>query len=344
MSGELVAVHVARAGGPLVPGVVASRPLMDGWARVAVAASGVCYADISTSAAMRPGTVFPVTPGHEVAGTITELGGDVSDWQVGHRVVVGWFGGSCGECEFCLVGDVVHCPDRKVPGISYPGGWAQSIDVPVDALAAIPDGMDFFDTAPMGCAGVTTFKAIRLANLPAGGTVAVFGVGGLGHLAVQFAARMGYRTIAIARGSDRSELAYQLGAHHYIDSTVSEAGSAIADLGGAGLILSTAPSTGSVSGLIAGLKARGRLTLIGIDGGTVAVPVAQLVMNSQVISGHLTGSPRDTEDAMQFAHANGVRPMIERMPLVEANQAVERIKAGKPRFRIVFDTGDTTAF
>jgi alcohol dehydrogenase len=334
-------MRVTKAGAPLVAEGVEPPTPGRGLVRVTVSASGVCHADIGTAAASGAGTVFPVTPGHEVAGVIAELGQSVTRWQVGDRVAVGWFGGSCGQCAFCRVGDVVHCPDRQVPGRSYPGGWAQSITVPADALAAIPDGMDFFDAAPMGCAGVTTFNAIRHAHLRAGGTVAVFGSGGLGHLAIQFAAKMGYRTIAIARGTDRAELAHQLGAHHYIDSATRAPGEALTELGGADLILSTAPTTELVSDLLPGLAVHGRLTLIGVDAGTVAVPAARLIRNGQIITGHLTGSARDTEEAMQFAQTNGVRPMIERMPLEQANEAIARIAAGKPRFRIVLDaTGD----
>lgn len=333
-----ITMRVNEAGAPLVAEAVTVAPPAPGQVRVRVAASGVCHADIGTAAAAGKDTVFPVTPGHEIAGTIVELGEDVTRWQVGDRVAVGWLGGSCGQCEFCRTGDPVHCRDRQMPGISYAGGWAQSITVPVDALAAIPEGMDFFDAAPMGCAGVTTFNAIRHAQVPVGGTVAVFGVGGLGHLAIQFAAKMGYRTIAIARGADRAELAHKLGADDYIDSTAQEPGTALSTLGGADLILSTAPTTEPITDLLPGLAVGGRLTLIGVDAGSVTVPAAQLVMNSQVITGHLTGSALDTEEAMRFAHLNGVRPMIERMPLDQANEAVARIAAGKPRFRIVLDT------
>ncbi|SNR40577.1 zinc-binding dehydrogenase [Blastococcus mobilis] len=224
-----------------------------------------------------------------------------------------------------------------MPGLSYPGGWAETITVPASALAHIPDGLDDFDAAPMGCAGVTTFNAVRHAHLTPDATVAVFGLGGLGHLAVQFAAAMGYRTIAIARGPERAHLARELGAHDYLDSAERPAGAALADLGGADLIVSTAPTTEPVAELLTGLRVGGRLTLIGVDGGSVQVPAAQLVMNGQTLTGHLTGSPRDTEEAMQFAVTTGVRPHVERMPLARANEAVARIRAGAPRFRIVLD-------
>lgn len=309
----------------------------EGWVRVTVQAAGVCYADLGTAAAEGSRTQFPVIPGHEVAGVVDALGANVSRWKMGDRVAVGWFGGGCGQCGFCRTGDPVHCPERKIPGISYPGGWAQAITVPVDALAAIPDGMDFFDAAPMGCAGVTTFNAIRHAHVPAGGTVAVFGLGGLGHLAVQFAAAMGYRTIAIARGSEREALAAQLGAHHYLDSTQGPMGAALKSLGGADLIVSTASTNHDADQLLEGLAVHGTLTLIGVDAATLSVPVAPLVMNGSTITGHLTGSAIDTEEAMRFAHTTHVRPMIERMPLTQVNEALTRLRAGDVRFRIVLD-------
>ena len=287
-----------------------SPPLPDRWVRVSVVASGVCGADLGTTAA---------TPGHEVAGVLAELGAHVEGWSVGDRVGVGWFGGSCGHCGFCRSGDVVHCPDRTVPGVSYPGGWAPSIAVPADALLRIPDELDLFDAAPFGCAGVTSFNAVRKAGVRAGGRVAVFGIGGLGHLAVQFAAKLGYETIAINRGSDREELVRRLGAHHYIDSTAQSPGAALKSVGGADLIVYTASSTVPVDELLRGLKVHGQLTLVGIDAGSVTVPVARLVMNAQTLTGHLTGSPRETEEAMRFAVLSGVCPLIERLPLEQAD-------------------------
>lgn len=218
MSAIAVSMLVTEPKGVLYPSVAETISPTGRWVRVSVTASGVCNADIATAAASGRGVSFPVTPGHEVAGVIAELGDHVEGWSVGERVAVGWFGGSCGHCAFCRVGDVVHCPERKVPGVSYPGGWAQSITVPAEALARIPDEFDLFDAAPFGCAGVTTFNAVRKADIRAGARVAVFGIGGLGHLAVQFAAKLGYETIAIARGRDREKLARELGAHHYLDS------------------------------------------------------------------------------------------------------------------------------
>ena len=336
-NGLIMRVHEPT--GPLVAETQTPQTPDVGLVRVDIKATGVCFADVGVAAAQGDSVAFPVTPGHEIAGVIAEVGADVTHWHVGDRVAVGWFGGSCGYCSYCGSGDPVHCPQRVMPGWSYPGGWAQSIIVPAEALAAIPDGMDFFDAAPMGCAGVTTFNATRNANVPTGGTVAVFGIGGLGHLAVQFASAMGYRTIAIARGTDRAEMARQLGADHYIDSTAQDPGQALAELGGADLILSTASTTDPVETLLPGLAVYGRLVMIGVDDGSITVPAGQLMSKGQTVTGHLTGSPTDTEQTMRFAHRNGVRPIIEQMPLTEANAAVARVSNGDARFRIVLDPG-----
>ncbi|MEW2402641.1 alcohol dehydrogenase catalytic domain-containing protein [Streptomyces sp. NPDC046862] len=341
MSDTAVAMVVTEPRGPLHPFAAETTSPSGSRVRVSVTASGVCNADLSTVAATGAGTSFPVTPGHEVAGVIAETGERVEGWSVGDRVAVGWFGGSCGHCAYCRAGDVVHCPERRVPGLSYPGGWARSITVPADALARVPDELDLFDAAPFGCAGVTTFNAVRKAGTRGGGRVAVFGLGGLGHLAVQFAAKLGYETIALARGSDREKLARELGAHHYIDSDAQAPGAALKELGGADLIVHTASSTAPVDELLTGLNAHGQLTLVGIDAGSVTVPVARLVMNGHTLTGHLTGSARETEEAMRFAVINGVRPMIERMPLERAGEAVTRLRSGTPRFRIVLDTADS---
>lgn len=338
MSDTAVTMVVTEPRGPLRPSMAETTPPTGGWVRLSVTAVGVCNADIGTAAATGPGASFPVTPGHEVAGVIAELGDQVEGWSVGDRVAVGWFGGSCGHCAFCRVGDVVHCPERKVPGLSYPGGWAQNITVPADALARTPDELDLFDAAPFGCAGVTAFNAVRKAGTRAGGRVAVFGIGGLGHLALQFAAKLGYETIAIARGRDREKTARELGAHHYLDSNAQAPGAALKELGGADLIVCTASSTGPVDELLTGLNVHGQLTLVGVDAGSLNVPAAQLVMNGHTITGHLTGSARETEEAMEFAVTNGVRPMIERMPLEQAGEALTRLRSGAPRFRIVLDT------
>ncbi|OLL16093.1 alcohol dehydrogenase catalytic domain-containing protein (plasmid) [Rhodococcus sp. M8-50] len=312
-----------------------------GQVRIEVRASDICGADLETVDNPRSNVSVPIVPGHEIAGTIAELGEHVRGWQIGDRVAVGWFGGSCGHCSLCRRGNVVHCAQRRTPGRSYPGGWAESLTVPADALARIPDGLDFVDAAPMGCAGVTTFNAIRHAGVAAGGRIAVFGFGGLGHLAVQFAAKMGYEVVVIARVPNLEKVAYELGAHHYIDSHAVDAGKELERIGGADLILSTAPATAPLGALLAGLRTQGRLILIGVDGDCVQVPAAQLTMNAQSLSGHLTGSAVDIEETMRFALLTGVRPMVEVMPLEGIAEALKRLRSGRRQFRIVLDTKST---
>ncbi|MFJ5262617.1 alcohol dehydrogenase catalytic domain-containing protein [Streptomyces sp. NPDC088387] len=338
MTDTHVTMAVTEPLGALSPSVTRTSSPTGTWVRVSVVASGVCNADIATAAATGDNTDFPVVPGHEIAGVVAELGDRVEGWSVGDRVAVGWFGGSCGHCAYCREGDVVHCAERKVPGLSYPGGWAQSVTVPADALVRVPDGLDLVDAAPFGCAGVTTFNAVRRAGIRPGGRVAVFGIGGLGHFAVQFASALGYETVAIARGGDREEASRALGAHHYIDSSARAPGAALRQLGGADLIVYTASSTAPVDELLTGLRTHGQLTLVGVDAGSVTVPAARLVMNGHTLTGHLTGSARETEEAMRFAVVTGVRPVVERMPLEQAAEAVGRLRGGAPRFRTVLET------
>ncbi|MFC8511811.1 alcohol dehydrogenase catalytic domain-containing protein [Streptomyces sp. NPDC057257] len=337
--------HVHRAAQVAEPGAavrvvqVRERAPEAGEVRVDVEATGICGADIGTVRNPAPATGFPVTPGHEVAGVIAELGPGVQGWAVGERVSVGWFGGSCGHCTACRTGDVVHCAERKVPGVSYTGGWSSTVTVPATTLARIPEGLSAAEAAPFGCAGVTTFNALRHSGAGPGDLVAVLGIGGLGHLAVQFAAAMGFETVAIARGEEKRRLAEELGARHYIDTDREQPGAALAKLGGARLILSTASSTKPLAELVDGLAPHGRLTVVGVDAGSLEVPVAKLVMAARSVTGHLTGSPADTEQAMRFAVATGVRPRVQTVPLEEAQQALDTQQNGKARFRMVLLPG-----
>ncbi|NEB04054.1 alcohol dehydrogenase catalytic domain-containing protein [Streptomyces sp. SID13726] len=307
--------------------------------RVDVTATGICGADIGAVRDPDPATGFPVTPGHEVAGVIAELGPGVRGWQVGERVAVGWFGGSCGHCPACRTGDVVHCPERKVPGLAYPGGWSSTLTVPAATLARIPDGLSPEEAAPFGCAGVTTFNALRHSGAGPGDLVAVFGIGGLGHLAVQFASAMGFETVAIGRGEEKRALAGELGARHYVDTDRRQPGAELARLGGAKLILSTASSSGPLAELVDGLAPHGRLTVVGFDGKPLQLPLGKLVSAARSVTGHLTGSPVDTEQAMRFAVAHGVRPRVQAVPLEEARQALDTQQDGKARFRMVLLPG-----
>ncbi|MGY5764408.1 alcohol dehydrogenase catalytic domain-containing protein [Brachybacterium sp. DNPG3] len=328
-------MRVRRPGGELLAEQVHRDDPAAGWVAIEVSASGLCGADLGTAAAEHASA--PVTPGHEIAGTISAIGPAVRGWQIGDRVAVGWFGGGCGRCRSCRTGDVVHCPERRIPGISYPGGWASSVLVPADALARIPDELGFVEAAPMGCAGVTAFNAVRGAGVPVGGRLAVFGIGGLGHLAVQFAAASGYEVVAIARGPEREGAARELGASHYLDSASIPPGEALRDLGGVDAIISTASSTEPVAELIAGLRPHGRLVLVGVDGGALALPVAPMVMNALTVTGHLTGSPADTEQAMGFAVRHGIRPITRTVPLTEAATALQMLRDGGARFRLVLE-------
>lgn len=334
--GRAASVTGPRSGLGLIE--VDPPPPPDGHVRIDVVASGMCGADRGTVGSKDSPYGFPLTPGHEVAGVVACVGEGVTAWGVGDRVAVGWFGGSCGHCPSCRRGDVVHCPDRKVPGISYPGGWADTLTAPADALARVPDGLELTEAAPFGCAGVTTFNALRNAGLRPASRVAIFGLGGLGHLAVQFASRMGHETIAIARGVDRRAAALELGASTYIDAGAGSSGSALARMGGADIIVHTAASTDAAAELLDGLAVGGQLTLIGVDAGTLQVPVARLVMRSQKVAGHLTGSPRDIEEAMAFAVTHDVRVVEETFPLDRADAAFDRLASGRARFRIVLRT------
>lgn len=334
-------MRIHTPGGALVTDQVEFGPPPGGWVSIDVVASGLCRADLGTAGA-EGADALPVTPGHEVAGTVAELGADVEGWRIGDRVAVGWFGGSCGHCRACRTGDVVHCPDRRIPGVSYPGGWASRFLAPATALAHIPDELSFVDAAPMGCAGVTAFNAVRAAHAPAGARVAVFGIGGLGHLAVQFAAAMGHEVVAIARGPEREEAARDLGADQYLDSEARPPGQALAELGGVDAIISTASSTEPVAELIEGLRPRGRLVLVGVDAGSLQLPVAPVVMHALTVTGHVTGSPADTEQAMEFAVTHGIRPVTQTLPLTDAQTALESLRAGRARFRLVLDTTSTS--
>lgn len=333
------AAQVTESGGPVHVVSVQPRRPAPGEVRLDVKASGICGSDAGTVANPKPAHGFPITPGHEVAGVVAEVGEGVAGWAAGERAGVGWFGGSCGHCAACRSGDVVHCADRQVPGLSYPGGWTTTLTVPATALIRIPDGLSFEEAAPFGCAGVTTFNALRHSGAGPGDRVAVLGIGGLGHFAVRFAAAMGFETVAVGRGEDKRRTALGLGAHHYIDGSAADAGKALRALGGARLILSTAASGKPLAGLIDGLTPHGRLTVIGFDGTPLELPLAKLVMHARHLTGHITGTPSDTEQAMRFALASGVRPQVQTAPLEQAAEALKTQQAGQARFRMVLTTG-----
>ncbi|MGW4441107.1 alcohol dehydrogenase [Streptomyces sp. NPDC004596] len=305
---------------------------------VAVEACGVCHSDALFVSGALPGVTFPDVPGHEIAGRIEELGAGTQDrgWRTGDRVAVGWFGGSCGHCVPCREGDFVVCENLKVPGWTYDGGFGDKVLVPVDALARIPDGLSAGDAGPMACAGVTTYNGLRRSSARPGDLVAVLGLGGLGHLGVQYAAATGFETVAIARGAEKADFAKRLGAHHYVDSTSgTPVAEALQSLGGAKAVLATAGHSAAITATVEGLAPRGELVVIGADTEPLGISPAQLLMSGRVIRGHPSGTAKDVEDTMAFSVLHGIRPMTESVPLERADEAYRKMLSGRARFRMV---------
>jgi D-arabinose 1-dehydrogenase-like Zn-dependent alcohol dehydrogenase len=306
-----------------------------GQVRIKVQACGVCHSDSFTVEGSWPGIQYPRVPGHEIVGFIDELGSGVSNWNLGQRVGVGWHGGHDNTCQQCRRGDFRNCQNRQVPGISYDGGYQQYMLAPVDALVPIPESLSDVEAAPLLCAGITTFDALRRSGALPGDVVAVSGVGGLGHLGIQFAAKSGYHVVAIGRGSETAALATQLGAREYVDSASTDAAVALRQLGGAQVILATAPSAKSMSELIDGLAPNGKLLVIGASPDFIQVNPVQLIVGARAIQGYVSGTPADTEDTLRFSELSGVRPMIEIFPLERAAEAYSRMMSGQVRFRAV---------
>jgi len=306
-----------------------------GHVRIKVQACGVCHSDVLVKEGAWPGIQYPRVPGHEVAGVIDELGADVSVWQKGQRVGVGWHGGEDGTCPSCRRGDFRNCRNLKIAGISYDGGYQEYMLAPVEALAAMPESLSDAEAAPLLCAGITTFNALRHSGALAGDLVAVTGIGGLGHLGIQFANKLGYKVAAIGRGSDKAALAKKLGANLYIDSKATNAAEELKKLGGAQVILATAPSSKAMSELIDGLGPNGKLIVVGATFDPIEVTPIQLISGSRSIQGWSSGTPTDSEDTLRFAELTGVRPMIETYPLEKAGEAYARMMSGKAQFRVV---------
>jgi D-arabinose 1-dehydrogenase-like Zn-dependent alcohol dehydrogenase len=306
-----------------------------GQVRIKVQACGVCHSDAFTKEGQWPGIQYPRVPGHEVVGTIDEVGVGVTDWKKGQRTGVGWHGGHDGTCLYCRRGDFRNCQNLKVPGISYDGGYQQYMVAPAEALTAIPETLSDVEAAPLLCAGITTYNSLRHSGAVPGDLVAVLGIGGLGHLAVQFANKFGYKVAAIGRGAENAPLAKKFGASVYIDNKVTNATEALQQLGGAQVILATAPSSKAMSELFDGLGPNGKLMVIGVDSGPIQVTPAQLVSGSRTIQGWASGTPADEEDTLRFAELTGVRPMIETYPLEKAAEAYARMISGKAQFRAV---------
>jgi D-arabinose 1-dehydrogenase-like Zn-dependent alcohol dehydrogenase len=306
-----------------------------GHVRIKVQACGVCHSDVLTKEGAWPGIQYPRVPGHEVAGVIDELGADVWTWKQGQRVGVGWHGGQDNTCRECRRGDFRNCRNLKIAGISYDGGYQQYMAAPVEALVAIPDSLGDAEAAPLLCAGLTTYNALRQSGAFPGDLVAVQGIGGLGHLGIQFANKFGYKVAAIGRGPENEALAKKLGAAVYVDSKATNAAEELQKLGGAQVIVATAPSSKAMSALIDGLGPNGKLMVIGATFDPIEVTPIQLISGSRTIQGWAAGTPADSEDTLRFAELSGVRPMIETYPLEKAAEAYARMMSGNAQFRVV---------
>jgi D-arabinose 1-dehydrogenase-like Zn-dependent alcohol dehydrogenase len=306
-----------------------------GHVRIKVQACGVCHSDVLTVEGAWPGIQYPRVPGHEVAGIIDEVGAGVSVWKKGQRVGVGWHGGQDNTCPECRRGDFRNCRNLKIAGVSYDGGYEEYMVAPVEALVSIPDSLTDAEAAPLLCAGITTYNALRHSGAFPGDLVAIQGIGGLGHLGVQFANKFGYKVAAIGRGSENAALAKKLGASVYIDSKATNAAEALQKLGGAKVILATAPNSKAMSELIDGLGPNGKLMVIGATFDPIEVTPLQLIGGSKSIQGWAAGTPADSEDTLRFAELSGVRPMIENYPLEKAAEAYARMMSGKAEFRVV---------
>jgi D-arabinose 1-dehydrogenase-like Zn-dependent alcohol dehydrogenase len=332
-------VQVREPGGPLE---LVERDVPTpgpGEALVRVEACGICHSDSFVKEGGFPGVTYPAVPGHEIAGTLAALGEGSRGWEVGQRVGVGWFGGNCGYCRPCRHGEPMFCQNMGIPGITLDGGYADYVVVRANALALIPDELAAEEAAPLMCAGVTTYNALRHSGALAGDLVAVLGLGGLGHLGVQFSRRLGFRTIAIARGAEKERLALELGALGYIDSTAQNPAEELTKLGGARVILATVTSSAAMAATVGGLGIRGRLIVLGAGMEPLNLPPAMLIAGDKAIAGHASGTSGDSEDTLSFSALTDVRPMIETVPLEQAGDAYERMMSGAARFRMVLATG-----
>jgi D-arabinose 1-dehydrogenase-like Zn-dependent alcohol dehydrogenase len=330
------AVQVSRAGGDFE---LVERQVQEPGprqVRIKVQACGLCHSDSLTNEGHWPGVSYPRIPGHEVAGVIDAVGADVPPvWKAGQRVGVGWLGSYCGYCESCRRGSFVTCANQLIAGITMDGGYQDYMLAPFEGLASIPDELSPVDAGPLMCAGITTFNSLRNSGARAGDTVAILGIGGLGHLGVQFASKMGFRTIAIARGTDKEALARQLGAHHYVDSQAADVSQALRKLGGARIILATATNADAMAATIGGLGVDGRLIVLGADFKPMPVAGVGLIAHRTGVVGWPSGSSIDSEDTLRFSAMSGVRPMTETFPLEKAAEAYDRMMSNKARFRAV---------
>ena len=306
-----------------------------GEVRIKVAACGVCHSDVVTKEGILPIVRYPCVPGHEVAGVIDTVGEQVKEWKKGDRVGVGWHGGHCFVCESCRRGDFITCKKEQITGVTRDGGYAQYMIARHEAVARMPEGFDPAEAGPLLCAGITTFNALRNSGARIGDAVAVQGIGGLGHLGIQFAAKAGYRVIAIGRGPENGALAKKLGAAEYIDSKSANAAQELQKLGGARVILATAPNAKAISELTGGLSAGGKLVVVGVPAEPLAISAVDLILAKRDVQGWPSGTAMDSEDTLLFSWRSGVRPMIEKYPLENANEAYARMESGDAQFRVV---------
>lgn len=333
------AVQISKPGGNFE---VVERPIPDpgrGQVRIKVEACGICHSDALVKEGHWPGIQYPRVPGHEIAGRIDSVGPDVSLWKPGQRVGVGWHGGHCFQCEPCRRGDFINCKYEQITAIHFDGGYQEYMIVPSEAVALIPEDLPADEAAPLLCAGITVYNALRNSGARAGNLVAVQGIGGLGHLGIQYARQMGFRTVAIGRGADKKPLARKLGAHHYLDTNAAPPAEALQKLGGADLALATAPDSKSMSALIDGLAPNGTLMIVGAGFESLTVTPLQLIGGRKTIRGWASGTAKDSQDTLEFSAFSGVRPMIERYPLEQAAEAYTQMITGKARFRVVLTIG-----
>ena len=339
MSTKMQAAQISKAGGEWE---LVEREIPEagpGQVRVKVEACGICHSDALVKDGVWPGLQFPRVPGHEIAGRVDAVGGNVTAWQKDQRVGVGWHGGHCFVCEQCRRGDFAMCVNRKVTGIDFDGGYATHLIVPAAVLGAIPDDLPAEEAGPFMCAGVTVFNALRNSGARAGEVVAVHGIGGLGHLGVQYARRMGFNTVAINRGNDKEPLARQLGAHHYIDATAQDVVAELQKLGGASLILATAPNAEAISALVDGLAPSGKLLVPAAPLEPLSINVFSLITKRSSVAGWYSGTAKDSQDTLEFSALSGVHPMIEKYPLDQVAEGYEQMHSGKVRFRVVLTMG-----
>ena len=302
---------------------------------IKVEACGICHSDAFVKDGAFPGIEYPRVPGHEVVGIVEEVGARVNNWKKGQRVGVGWHGGHCFECEPCRRGDFISCENAKISGISYDGGYAEFMTAPQEAVASIPEDLSSAEAAPLLCAGITVFNALRNSGITAGDTVAVQGIGGLGHLAIQYAAKMGMRTVAISTSDSKKELAEELGAHHFINSKQKDAAKELQNMGGAKLILATAPNSEAITSVIGGLGIDGKLLMVAATGDPIEVSPMELLMGRKSVAGWPSGTAMDSEDTLKFSAMTGTKPKIEEYSLDKVSEAYDKMINNKARFRVV---------